>query len=147
MNSIFRKKQLLLLKVQSVRLKLGQNIFDGNITVDDIVWLYQKNNNFGLEEVSTEKEKLLQEIFNCPFLLCDQDFLDPSIKEKLPEILRSRYSAEIQELKYFYNNGDITKEEYQEQRDLIKYSYYYTSEEGQYILRRGHNIKNAVEKK
>jgi len=146
MDNIFEQKRLLSLKIKIARLKIGKKLLLGEITLDDLVGLYQNKNNYGLEQVTTKKEKQLQEIFNCPFLLCDQDCLDWSFKKELPKILSIRYGAELGELRYCYTAGYITKEEYKEQRDLIKYSYYYTSEEGQYILRSGH-MKNISEKK
>ena len=88
--------------------------------------------------------ELLQEIFNAPFLLCDQPMLSLSFKKLLPSILGARYAHEVEELKQMRQLGYITKDELKEQRDLLKYSYYYTSEEGSYILRRGH-VKNVVD--
>lgn len=138
MDNTFRERKLLLLKIQSGRLKLREDLACGTITTEDIIWLSKRDCGYGLEKVTTEKEKLLQEIYNSPFLLCDQDNLDLRIKTLLPYILENRYKTEIEELKYFYSSGFITKEELKAKRDLIKYSYYYTSEDGQYILRRGH---------
>lgn len=146
MEDIFKERRLMALKIQSARLRVERELSEGTITTEDLVCLVNQSSDYGIAKVSTTKEKLLQELFNSPFLLCDQDMLDWDVKQILPNILRSRYSMEMKELKQLCKLGFITKEELKRKGDLVRYCYYYTSEEGQYILRRGHvkNVKDNV---
>lgn len=146
MEDKFSERRIIALKVESARLRIGEKLSVGTITTEDLVWLLKQGSDYGLVKVSTAKEKLLQEIFNAPFLLCDQDMLDLNLKKLLPAILRSRYTTEVDELTHMRNSGLISKEELKEKRNLLKYCYYYTSEEGQHILRREHvkNVKDNV---
>ena len=144
MEDKYTERKLISLKVASARIKVAEEIRRGIITEEDLVWLINQDSCFGLEKKLTAKQKLLQEIFNSPFLLCDQPALSLNFKKLLPSILGARYTHEVEELKQMRNLGYITKEELKEQREELKFSYYYTSEEGSYILRRGH-VKNVVD--
>ena len=144
MENKYTERKLISLKVAAARIKVAGEIERGTITEKDLVWLMNQDSNFGLEKELNAKQKLLQEIFNSPFLLCDQPALSLTLKKLLPSILGVRYSHEVEELKQMRNLGYISKEELKEKRDLLKFSYYYTSEEGSYILRRGH-VKNVVD--
>jgi len=143
MENKYIERRLLALRIQSARLRFSEEIANDEITTEDIVWLLKQNSSFGTEQVSDSKQKILREIFNSPFLLCDQPQLDTSIRELLPNILETRYVQEVEELKQMRNLGYIDKEEEKGQKQLLKFCYYYTSEEGQYILRRKH-VKNSV---
>jgi len=144
MEDKFKQRKITALKIQTARLRLGGEFERKTITTDDLAWLLRQNSDFGLVEVSSSKEKVLQEIFNAPFLLCDQVALDLEIKKLLPSILGVRYHQEVEELKYLRSLGDMSKEEVKEQIDFLKFCYYYTSEEGQQILRRGH-VKSVTD--
>lgn len=137
MKTIFNKKRNMGLKIQAARLRIGVELTRGTISNEDLISLLDENINFGLGKSLTREEKLLQEIYNCPFLLCDQPCLDLSVKEVLLTLLQKRYNVEVQELKDQRSHGHLTKEQVQEARDMLKYCYFYTSQDGEQILRRG----------
>ena len=144
MKDKFKERKIAALRIDAARLRIGKELEGNLIGTDDLIGLLIQSNDFGLIPVVSIKEKVLQEIFNAPFLLCDQAVLDVEVKKLLPDILANRYRQEIEELKYYRSLGYMTREEANEQLEFIKFCYYYTSEEGQYILRRGH-IKNNID--
>lgn len=134
----FDKKRIVGLKIQAARLRIRVELSNGTFSNEDLMSLLQQHVNFGVDKNLTYEEKLLQEIYNCPFLLCDQPSLDESIREVLPTLLQNRYNIEVQELKNQRSLGYLTKEQLQEEREMLKYCYFYTSQEGEQILRRGY---------
>ena len=71
MENKYTERQLISLKVASARIKIAEELRIGAITEEDLIWLMGQDSNFGLETDLSTKERLLQEIFNAPFLLCE----------------------------------------------------------------------------
>ena len=59
------------------------------------------------------------------------------MKKELPNFLINRYKAELEELKYFYEQGLISNEEYIADKEDLKFIYFKSSEEGKAILKEG----------
>ena len=107
------------------------------INMDDIKKVFESSNNYGLSiECVNYKNKILKQIFNCPFLLLDQD-LSINIKKLLPEFLKYRYDMEISELDNLLELGQISEDEYINEKEILKLYYYKTSDEGRVILKKG----------
>lgn len=135
------KKKTNLIRIENARQALNVYLENGFITEEDILGLLNKKSDYGFkykDKVQTYKKCILRDIFNSPFILCDQDCLSLNIKQLLPIILKVRYDKEIDELKYMLENGYIKKEEYIEEEKLIKYNYYGSSKDGKSILKNGH---------
>ena len=145
MEDKYREKEFAAFAIKLSRGKVGQALSSGIITNADLVWLIKQNASFGITPVATKKHRLLQEIFNAPFLLCDQPSLDGSIKSLLPSMLVARYSHEVDELKCMQEIGYIDKQEEETEIEMLRYVYYETSEEGKAILQKnGQNVQTDV---
>ena len=143
------KKKNNLIRIEAARQALNIYLENGFITEEDILRLLKKKSDYGFrykDKVQTYKKSILRDIFNSPFILCDQDNLSLNIKQLLPLILKSRYDREIDELKYMLENGYINKEEYIEEEKLLKYNYYGSSKDGKSILKNGH-VDNLLDNK
>ena len=113
MSGLTNSKKIKLLRIEKARLELAVNLKNKLITEEDILSLGHKNINYGINKSKIKlgyKQAVLRSIFNCPFVLCDQDNLNLCIKKILPIFLKSRYKVEEEELKYQYNEGYISKE-------------------------------------
>ena len=128
-------------KINQARSVLNIRLQNGFITESDIIHLLYENQNFSLMMAkNSHKLNTLKEIFNSPFILCDQENLSMNIKKLLPLLLQCRYEMEIKELNNFLESGFISKEEYENQENLLKYCYYESSQDGKNILKTGHAI-------
>lgn len=139
--NITAKKKIILTRIEAGRYKLSKQLESGFITESDILSLLTVKSDFGLKQNTkgeSYKLRVLRDIFNSPFLLCDQDYLSINIKQLLPVMLKCRYDMEIEQLRYMLDDGLINGEEYIEQEKLLKYSYYGSSTDGRSILRNGH---------
>ena len=79
--------------------------------------------------------KILKDIINCPYLLCDQENLSSEIKRILPSILISRFNIEKDELDYQFENFYIDEETYNKEIDELQYFYFKSTEEGKEIFK------------
>lgn len=143
------KKKINLVRIETARHALNIYLENGFITEEDILHLLKVKSDYGFkykDKVQTYKKCILRDIFNSPFILCDQDSLSLNVKQLLPIILKSRYDKEIDELKYMLENGFINKEEYIEEEKLMKYNYYGSSKDGKSILKNGH-VDNLLDNK
>lgn len=140
------EKTLMLLRIERARIELNADLYNGLVTEADIYELFNCGLEFGLSKSNDIKIKRLKEIFNCPFLLCDQDILSFNMKKLLPMILKSRYTTEVEELYKLYEDGLMSPEELLNRKELIKFAFYNTSKEGKYILKNGHvkQVKDNV---
>lgn len=139
--NLTEKKKLRLLEILKAKAIFATNFSVNLITEEDIIDLLSKDIDFGLiknKRFRTIKEDCLKEILNCPFILCDNDFLSITIKKLLPVLLNTRYNIELEELNLQYKNGYLTEHEYNEEKELLMYCYYYSSKEGKSILETGH---------
>lgn len=139
--NLTEKKKNILRRIEVGRCELSQQVKSGFIKEIDLLGLLTVEADFGLKESTKEepyKLKVLRNIFNSPFLLCDQECLSPDIKQILPILLRNRFEMEMEELTYMFDDGLINSEEYLEQEELNKFCYYYSSEEGKSILENDH---------
>ena len=136
-------KKALLVKIEEARIMLGFDLENGLITNDDIINSLTQDNNYRLSTISGYKSKLLRDIANAPFLLCDQDSLDLNIKKLLPSILHVRFNMEMEELYALYENGDLSADELLTEKKMLKFCYYESSVDGKHILKNGH-VKPVV---
>lgn len=139
MSILTNSKKIKLLRIEKARLELAVSLKNNLITEEDIISLGHKNINYGFKcEKTNYKQAILRNIFNCPFVLCDQDNLSLCVKKILPIFLDSRYKIEQDELKYQYEEGYISKEEYEKELDELLFVYYKSSNDGKNILKTGH---------
>lgn len=134
------ERQKNLIKINQKRKELALNLETGLITEGDIIDLLKKDINYGVRiyNVSGDPKKaMLKNIFNCPFLLCDQDKLSVEIKQLLPYFLSSRYETEKDVLRIYYEQAFIDENEYNEELENLKFFYYESSNDGKSILENG----------
>ena len=147
--NLTEKKTLKLEQIKQARNMLSIELNNEFITEDDILHLLSVKNDYGFkykDKAQTYKLSILWNIFNSPFLLCDQDNLSLNVKQIIPLILNFRYNMEINELNNMLECGHITKEEYIEEEKLIKFCYYGSSKDGKNILKTGH-VENFLDNK
>lgn len=136
---ISEQKKINLLRIERARIMLGYDIDNGIINEKDIIDLLKLDSSFALDiKKANYKTKVLKNIYNCPFLLCDQEHISLNLKKVLPLFLESRYLNELEELELMYKKGYINKEEYIFEQKILKFNYYQSSEDGKNILKTGH---------
>ena len=135
-----------LARIEIARLNIGKYLEDEFITTEDIFSLINVGSNYGvlLNKRSDCKTTILRHIYNCPFLLCDQDSASIEIKKMLPMFLKSRYKKEVKELDRLYKQGYLNKDDYIKQKAMTNFSYYHSSKEGKEILKYG-RIQNITD--
>ena len=140
------ERKIKLAKIEIARLNIKKYLEDEFITVEDIISLSNIDKNYGvlLNKKSDCKTTILRYIYNCPFLLCDQESASIEIKQILPLFLQYRYNMEIKELDNLYEQGDMDQEEYYKQKAIINFCYYNSSKEGKEILKYG-RIQNITD--
>ena len=101
--------------------------------------LASKNANYGLKKGNKQnyKSSILKDIYNCPFLLCDQENLSVDIKKLLPVFLNTRYQIEKDMLDFYYSECYFTEEEYNKEIDELDFVYYKSSNDGKKIQKTG----------
>ena len=146
MDNLEIRKDETLERINRARMILDQALECGLITDTDIFGLLKKDKNYSLGKTKNYKELLLRQIVGSPFVLCDQDRLGLDVKKVLPIILRIRCKDEMEELQKMKELGFINDEEFKEEREMIKFSYYLSSEDGRQILKNGHvkNVKSKI---
>lgn len=148
MGKLSNAKRMLYLKIERARIALREEMNNNVITEADILKLIYKDSNYGIMSTQTKnrKESLLKDIFNCPFLLCDQPMLDITLKKMLPYFLSARYETEKEILTYQFKNGDISEEEYKVGLDELEFCFYKSSDDGKNILKTGHvcDVKSNI---
>ncbi len=149
MNNLDMRKEKTLEKINKARIILDQALECGLITASDIFNLLKKDKNYSLDRTKNYKELLLKQIVGSPFVLCDQDRLSLSLKKLLPIILKIRCEDEIGELEKMQELGFINAAEFKEEKEMVKFVYYLSSEDGRQILKNGHvkNVKDNVLRK
>ena len=88
-------------RIKYARKILNLELENGLITEDDVLSLLNKRNDYGFRnkgKTQSYKQSVLRDIFNSPFILCDQENLSLNIKQLLPLFLNCRYQMEIEEL-------------------------------------------------
>lgn len=145
-GSLSKEKTNKLARIEIARLNIGKYLEAEFITTEDIFSLINVGSNYGvlLNKKSDCKTTILRYIYNCPFLLCDQESSSIEIKQILPLFLQYRYNMEIKELDNLYEQGDMDQEEYYKQKAMINFCYYNSSKEGKEILKLGH-IQNIAD--
>ena len=141
--ALTKEKKLKLLQIEKARFILDSELDNDFITEQDIIDLLSVNSNYGIKSNNIKysyKQSLLKSIFNSPFVLCDQNKVSISVKKILPLFLNCRYEMEIEQLNYLKQNGYFNEEEYQKEKDLIKFCYYESSIDGKNILKTGHVV-------
>jgi len=143
--AISNEQKIKLAQIELARKKVDYYIKNGTITEEDIINLAFQDKDYGIINPIKErhKESILKDIYNCPFLLCDQE-LSLLIKKMLPTFLQSRYEMEINELEYQYELCFITKEEFEKTKKMLEFCYYRSSIEGKEIKKNG-KVKDVVD--
>lgn len=136
MGRLTNSKKIKLLRIEKARLELARELKTEFIDESDIMYVLSKDVNFGtVKKREGFRHKILKDIMNCPFILCDQENLSPNIKVILPSILISRFNIEKNELDYQFENCYITEEEYNNELDELEYFYFKSTEEGKEIFK------------
>ncbi|MBQ9071981.1 MAG: hypothetical protein IJY25_02360 [Bacilli bacterium] len=141
MGKLSKEKVEKLIKIEMARAEVNFNLVNGFITDSDILSLNFVKPNFGINNINRKKEPktaILMDIYNCPFILCDQENLSLEVKQILPAFLEYRFKMEVKQLYNYYKQGMFSKEEYNKQREMIKFCYYKSSSDGKTILETGH---------
>lgn len=139
-------KENLLKRIQLLRFKLNKEIENGLISEDDIISVIKGNINYIFckdKKVQSYKQKVLKDIYNCPFLLCDQNNVSLKIKKLLPLFLNMRYLKEIEEIEYLLKSSYINNKEYEELIKVTKFTYFESSIDGKNILENG-QVDNVI---
>ena len=149
MGRLLKEKADKLIRIEMARAEINFNLANGFITDSDILSLNFVKPNFGIDNINRRKEPktaILMDIYNCPFILCDQENLSLEVKQILPSFLAYRYEIEVKQLYNYYKQGMLSKEEYTKQRDIIKFCYYKSTVDGKSILETGHvkDVTNDV---
>lgn len=137
MDNLEIRKSLELDKIYKAREVLNQSLLNGLITNKDIYCILKKDSSFMLGNPSSYRELILKQVAINPFILCDQECVDFGIKKILPTILSVRSSMEIEELEMMFELGLITEEELKNEKEMIKFNYYLSSNEGVQIFKNG----------
>ena len=88
MGRLSNSKKIKILRIEKARFELGRELETGFINDSDIMYMLSKDVNFGTHKKREFfRHKILKDIINCPYLLCDQEYLSPEIKKILPSIL------------------------------------------------------------
>ena len=135
------EKKLKLIEIERARYMLDIELVNELILEEDILHLLSVKSDYGFkykDKIHNYKSSVLRNIFNCPFILCDQEYLSLEIKQVIPILLARRYNMEINELNNLFKEGYITKEEYLIELELIKFCYYESSNDGKSILNKGY---------
>ena len=131
---------ILQLKIDKQRYYLDMLLESGKINEKMLVNLMMKDSFFGIphsgEELTLE-EQALREIYNAPYLLCDQEHLSDNVKKLLPIFLESFYKRNREDLKRSYEEGDMTGNEYASVVKKLRYATYESSEDGKCIKQNG----------
>ena len=134
MKKINNSKEIKLLRIEKARLELGRELQTEFISDEDIMYMLSKDINFGTHKKREfSRRQVLKDIMNCPFILCDQEYLSSNLKEMLPYILISRFNIEKDELNYQFENFYIDEETYNKELEELEYFYFKSSEEGKKI--------------
>lgn len=136
MERLSNSKKIKLLRIEKARFELGRELETGFINDSDIMYMLSRDVNFGTHKKREFfRRKILKDIINCPFILCDQENLSPNIKAILPSILISRFNIEKDELDYQFENCYIDEETYNKELDELEYFYFKSTEEGKEIFK------------
>ena len=141
MKKFTREMQKKVYNTEKTKIQLSRYIAASIITEEDIVELLNKDVNYGVRDLhltNDPKEIMLKNIFNCPFILCDQKILSRNVKELLPYMLSARYNVELDNLKVYLEQGFIDEIEYSDLKDELMFFYYEYSRDGRSILETGH---------
>lgn len=136
-------------RIKYARKILNLELENGLITEDDVLSLLNKRNDYGFRnkgKTQSYKQSVLRDIFNSPFILCDQENLSLNIKQLLPLFLNCRYQMEIEELDSLLEGCFISKEDYEKLKKIIDFNYYGSSKDGKNILKTGH-VDNLLDNK
>ncbi len=146
MNNLDIRKEEVLDRINDARMMLDQALECGLITESDIFNLLRKDKNCFLDKTKGYKNLLLKQIIGSPFILCDQNRLSLNLKKLLPTILKIRCQDEVEELEKMQKLGLINDKELKNEKEMINFIYYLSSEDGRQIIKNGHvkNVKSNV---
>lgn len=148
MNKLNNEKKINLLKIEKARVILDADLRNGLITEKDIVGLLKVDSDYGHTKQGklSYKESALKQIYNCPFLLCDQVHLSCRVSSILPIFLNIRYDMELDELDELLETEQISFDEYMDAKEMLKFCYYWSSKEGKEIME-NRNTKSKNKKR
>ena len=133
---ISNEDRINLLRIEEAKLILSNYLSKGIIKDKDLINLFNESDDYGISnnKKNSKKERMLKQVFNCPFLLCNQENLSKQVKELFPIFLQRRYNMELEELGYLLNNDSISYDEYLNRKKSLKLYYYLSSKDGEKIL-------------
>ena len=152
MENLTKNRQENLNRLSKVRKQVSDALQSGLLTDADIINIVGKDANYGIRNISAHqnlKGMMLKNIFNCPFLLCDQEYLSAQIKELLPHLLKARYNTEKDTLNCYLEQCFIDESEYKQELEDLEFYFYKSSNDGINIIETGHvaNQENVLVKK
>ena len=129
---------VMFVRIDRDRYKLEQILQKNIITDDDIFSLLRKNALYGFIKPKNKdiKDYWLKQIFNAPYLLCDQNVSD-NVKKILPLLLEKIFIYNKEDLDNKYKNKYITKQEYLNSIEFLNQVFYNSSEDGKSIINTG----------
>lgn len=143
MKKFTKEVQKKFYNIELKRLELSRYLECGFISEEEIVNLTKQDANYGVRTsdiAKNPKKAMLKNIFNCPFLLCDQKYLSDDMKMLLPHLLKNRFSIELDNLKVYLEQGFIDENEYQDMIEELMFFYYESTTDGKSILENGNAI-------
>ena len=127
MENLTKEQEINLLRIEKARIILANKIETGLISNSDLIRIFGYKTNYGVSLSFSRnpiKSETLKEIYNCPFLLYGCESLDSKTKKLLQDFVVNRYNNELNEIKYLYRDGQIDRNEYDEEKKLLKFYYF-----------------------
>lgn len=143
METLYKDEKIKLLQIKKAKIALGIDLENGLITENEILNLFNYDHNYSITNQKTfdYKKSILKQIYNCPFLLCDQEKLSFKVKTELISFLKNRYEMELNELDKLLELEYLSYDEYLYEKKMLKFCYYKSSEDGEKNLNKEYNKK------
>lgn len=132
-----KDRENLIIKLKSERAFISGMLENNELPKIQLLMLFNFPSEYGLkgfENKASLRSKVYKQIYNSPFLLCDQEHLNPSVKGPFEKFLNNRYVQELEEAYAMFNSGELSIDEYLDACNDLEFCYYKTSEEGEKIL-------------
>lgn len=114
-------------KIEYTKYLISYYVKEKIITKEDLLKITTLNKDFFNN--NDLKNKMLSNLYNCPFLLNLDDLEESLLKNKWLVFIYSRFEDEINELRYQLNKGIISKNEYMEIYNDLREKYFINDED------------------
>lgn len=114
-------------KIEYTKYLISYYVKEKIITKEDLLKITTLNKDFFNN--NDLKNKMLSNLYNCPFLLNLDDLEESLLKSKWLVFIYSRFEDEINELHYQLNEGIISKNEYMEIYNDLREKYFINGED------------------